>query len=275
MLKPLEKTGLPIDFDLETYEIAFADLKDPLYGVRRFEDMRPVLAEPDCTGPDLMYWMYRDTGKRTCGNLLRDHALRYDLSVFKHEMLGREYYKTSGHYHTLVPHSRIAYPEVYEVIEGVALYLLQKVDNFRACPHEVTVEDFIVLRAEPGEKAVMPPDYGHVTVNSAGTPLIMTNWVCSEFKSYYDSVALCHGFAYYLVSEGGQAKWVPNPAYQKPLPPIRFARPRDVPDLGLSKSEPMYLSAERNPEKFRFVSRPEAYVDAMWSALEFVDEVFV
>ena len=275
MFRRLEKTGLPIDFNPDTHEISFADLKDPLYGVRRFADMRPVLADPDCAGPDVMYWMYRDTGKRTCGHFLRDHALRYDLSVFKHEMMGNEFYKTSGHYHPLVPHCSIAYPEVYEVTEGVALYLLQKVDDYKACPHDVTVDDFIVLRAEAGEKAMMPPDYGHVTINSTGAPMVMTNWVCSEFKSYYDSVAACHGFAYYLVNEGGAAKWVPNPAYKNDLPPIRFARPKDVPELGLSKAEPMYVSAEREPERFRFVSRPEAYMDAMWSALEFVDEVFV
>jgi glucose-6-phosphate isomerase, archaeal len=275
MFSRLEKTGLPIDFDPDTCEVAFADLKDPLYGVRRFADMRPVLADPDCSGPDVMYWMYRATGKRTCGHLLRDHALRYDLSVFKHGMMGREYFKTSGHYHPPVPHGAISYPEVYEVASGVALYLLQKVDDYKACPHEVTVEDFIVLRAEAGEKAMMPPDYGHVTVNSSGAPMVMTNWVCSEFKSYYDSVALCHGFAYYLISENGTAKWVPNPAYQKPLPPIRFARPKDVPELGIAKSEPMYLSAEREPERFRFISRPEAYLDAMWSALEFVDGAVV
>jgi glucose-6-phosphate isomerase len=275
MFTRLEPTGLPVDFDPDTYEISFADLKDPLYGVRRFDDMRPVLADPACSGPDVMYWMYRDTGKRTCPNLLRDHALRYDLSVFKHEMMGNEYFKTSGHYHPPVPHSGISYPEVYEVAEGVALYLLQKVDDYRAGPHDVTVEDLIVLRAEAGDKAMMPPGYGHVTINSTGAPLVMTNWVCGEFESHYDSVASCHGFAYYLIREGGAATWVRNPAYRQDLPPIRFARPKDVPELGLSKSEPMYVSAEREPGRFLFVSRPEAYMDAMWSALEFVEEAFV
>jgi glucose-6-phosphate isomerase len=219
-----------------------------------------------------MYWMYRDTGKKTCGHLLAQHQLRYDLSAFKSDMLGDEYYKTSGHYHPPVPHSAISYPEVYEVSLGVAFYLLQKVDNFRACPHEARVLDFIVLRAEAGDKAVMPPDYGHVTVNLPGKPLVMTNWVCSEFTSYYGSVEQCRGFAYYMVKGAdGKPAFVPNPTYANELPPIRYAVCNPVPELGLIAGEPMYLSAESNPQTFRYIARPDDYVDLMWQGLRFVD----
>jgi glucose-6-phosphate isomerase len=263
MFHPLEKTGLPIDFNPCTYEISFSDLKDPLYGVRRLSAMAPVLEDPTCAGPDVMYWMYRNTGKKTCDHLLSQHHLRYDLSVYKHEMLGREFYKTSGHYHPNVPHTSVPYPEVYEVSKGVATYVLQKVDDYRACPHEVKVLDFIVLRCEAGEKAIMPPDYGHITINATGKPMVTTNWVCSEFQSYYISTELCHGFAYYLVEENGKPTWVPNPHYKCELPPIRFARCKDVPELGLVKDQPIYTACEQNPDLFRYVSRPVGYEDLM------------
>ena len=44
-------------------------------------------------------------------------------------MLGLEYTKTVGHYHPQIPGTDISYPEIYQVLEGSATYLLQKVEH--------------------------------------------------------------------------------------------------------------------------------------------------
>ena len=45
-------------------------------------------------------------------------------------MLGSEYVKTVGHYHPPVPGTDVSYPEIYQVLDGSATYLLQKVESY-------------------------------------------------------------------------------------------------------------------------------------------------
>ena len=51
-------------------------------------------------------------------------GLRYDVTVIPPSVLCGEYVKTKGHYHP-DNHHGVGYPEIYEIIEGSAEYLLQ------------------------------------------------------------------------------------------------------------------------------------------------------
>ena len=78
-----EISGLPIKFNEETYQISLGpQMRDPLYSTREIEAIRPVLLEPDCEGPEVLYWMYRNTGLKGDEHLLAKHRLRYDISIF-------------------------------------------------------------------------------------------------------------------------------------------------------------------------------------------------
>jgi glucose-6-phosphate isomerase len=213
--------------------------------VRKASDLKPVLAFPEYLTEDFdAYYMFRDSYKKD-----KDHErileaeLRFDYTVMLPANIGGERIKTYGHYH---PDSGcgLSYPEIYQVLEGEAIYILQK----RGERPEV-IEDCIVVFASEGDVVLVPPDYGHVTVNSSSDRLVMTNWVCRSFSSLYDDYTRLRGACYYYINED----WVKNERYLK-VPSIRFADPIDF--LGL-KGEDMYSLVEdlssleflRNPEK--------------------------
>ena len=73
----------------------------------------------------------------------------------------------SRNYHPENP-SGTGYPELYEVIEGVAHVLLRK----------KTLEHIVLVKAAKGDIVIIPPGYGHVTINpSQEETLIMANLV--------------------------------------------------------------------------------------------------
>lgn len=70
----------------------------------------------------------------------------------------------------------VGYPEVYEVLEGRAHFLLQK----------KTLDDIVLVEAAKGDIVLIPPGYGHVTINPAqNETLTMANLVSTEFSSEY------------------------------------------------------------------------------------------
>ncbi len=261
--------GLPIKFDPDTMQVSFGKgIADPLCGTRELEALRPLLLDQEAEGPECLYWMYRYLfAKGDRDLLLGKHRLRYDMSCFVPGMLGREYMKTSGHYHPPVFEGGIGYPEVYEVIYGEAVFLMQRVDDYQAGPGEVKVLDVIAMAAGPGDKAIMPPDYGHVTIITGDEPLMMVNWVSDDFSSFYGSTEACHGFAHYLIEEDGSPKFIPNETYTQDVPELRYAVPKEVPELGLVKDEPMYLACRENPHLFAFLNRPWDFEELMWAGV--------
>ncbi len=58
-----------------------------------------------------------------------------------------------------VPEASLHYPELYEVLKGDANYLLQRAQN------EERVDEVILVKATRGDKVIIPPNYGHVTIN--------------------------------------------------------------------------------------------------------------
>jgi glucose-6-phosphate isomerase len=273
-LTPL--SGLTLKFDPECLQFAFGtEVRDPLYGTRSADQIRKVLLDPEAQLPEIIYWMLRDLGRKDLPDYKQTAGLRYDISVFRADHFGREFMKTSGHYHPVFPGGDVAWPEIYEVIDGKALWVLQKVNDIDLGPDDVVVEDVIIVEGQPGDKAIMPPGYGHVTINDLTVPLVMGNWVSSKFSSIYGEVEAAKGFAYYYLHGDGNAKWVKNPMYKNPLPPLRKAIVKEVPSLGLTKDVPLFDSLVADPDKFLWLNDPASFMDEIWSGLEIVGEVEV
>jgi glucose-6-phosphate isomerase len=181
----------------------------PLPSVRTIQEMRSVLADPSCEGSAPLYFMYRDLAKSDVDRQwLRSHQLRYDLTVIPPCTLSGEWVKTKGHYHPKNP-SGIGYPEIYEVLEGNAKYLLQS----------RRLEDIVLLSAHAGDVIIIPPEYGHISINpSPDKTLAMANIVSTAFESEYGEYETLHGAAYYAMSDGSLKK---NPHYPK-IPEVRY-----------------------------------------------------
>ncbi|MBX6378505.1 MAG: glucose-6-phosphate isomerase [Clostridia bacterium] len=223
--------------------------------------MRPVLFEPAADGPDPLYTMYRDVAAPRARPLLKTASLRFDLTVLAPGTVGPEWVKTFGHYHPTPPGAGFAYPEVYQVLVGRACFLLQRRDTSE------DVVDVAAVVAEPGDVVIMPPGYGHVTLNVGEGNLVMANWVERHFASEYGPYRRRRGAAYYGLADGSgrglPVRWLPNPAYGA-VPPVRQLRARELPTCGLRHGESLYTRGVAEPDALAFLVRPEL-AEETWS----------
>jgi glucose-6-phosphate isomerase len=194
-----------------------------------------------------LYYMYRELslGKKDA-LLIKEHGLRYDITVIPPRMLGCEFVKTAGHYHPLVPGTQITFPEIYEVLGGEANYILQK-------PAGEGIDDVILIKAGIGDKVIIPPGYGHLTINASNKTLKMANWVARDFESIYKPIEKKCGGAYFILDKG----MVKNPRYEH-VPEIRFLKPANLKEIGLQKNKEMY-GLVRDLKKLDFLTKPHEH----------------
>ncbi|MEO8065970.1 MAG: glucose-6-phosphate isomerase family protein [Candidatus Doudnabacteria bacterium] len=250
-------SGLPMELSDDGHLKFIEPLKEVMPAVRKFTEMIPVLMDPAATPlPVLedMYYMYRDVRLPEHEDLIRKNNLRFDITTLPAVMLGREFNKTVGHYHPVIPSQSLAYPELYEVLAGEALFLIQKMDA--ELKKLITV---MAIRAKAGDKVIYPPNFGHIIVNVGSGVLATANWVSDKFTSLYEPVHDRHGMAYYVVKNNGKGyNFLPNPNYQD-TPGIRGIEAFVDPDFGLSAKEPMYTSAIKDISKLEFLNNPQKY----------------
>jgi len=220
--------------------------------IRRLFDMKEVIFDRDWLANaenfDL-YYMYRDLYlSRADKDKLLSQGLRYDITIIPPGMLGSEYMKTAGHFHPLVPEGSVTYPELYEVLEGEALYLLQNQEE----------SDVVAVHAFEGDKVLIPPGYGHVTINRSNKTLKMSNFVCRNFSSLYEPYREKAGAAYFFTKDG----WIKNNRCEN----AGALRRIDAPDssslkrLGLSKGKEMYPMM-REIGLLDYLIRPEDHLE--------------
>lgn len=165
--------------------------------IRRLYEMKEVIYDKEWLEKAdnvPLYYMYRDLYKKEDRKQILKNDLRYDVTVMPPRMLGEEYVKTKGHYHPKL--DGLTYPEIYEVIEGKAEYLLQKKENGK-------ITKALIIKAEAGDHVVIPPNFGHVTVNPSSTKTLeMANWVNRTFDSVYEPVLEKGGGCYFKLKAG-------------------------------------------------------------------------
>ncbi|MHB8163982.1 MAG: glucose-6-phosphate isomerase family protein [Methanoregula sp.] len=233
---PPQKTPFSISWD--------GPLPEP--AVRAAEDLRSVLANPgcSCTGP--VYYMYRDVARSSEDRAwLTEQNLRFDITVIPPRELCGEYNKTKGHYHPADP-SGTGYPEIYEVLTGEAHYLIQNHD----------CSDVVMIAACAGDVVVVPPGYGHVTINPThSTVLQMANIVSSRFSSNYHGYEAKNGAAYFeWIKEG----FVKNPTYRNSAH-IRLVKAQRLEDIGDAIPDPLYNLIENRAPVLEFLNYPERF----------------
>ncbi|RDD52746.1 hypothetical protein BA065_00505 [Nanoarchaeota archaeon NZ13-N] len=193
--------------------------------VRRKKDMEPVLLEYDGEDEE-MYYMYRGIFREEDEKQFQDYRIRHDITVVPNKMVGKEYNKTFGHYH---PDN---YPELYEVIRGEAIFIMQSRD----------FKSLILIRAKRGDQILILPGYGHVMVNVGREPLITSNLVYWDFESDYNVFRERRGAMVYITEDGIKV----NDSY-----PLDF----EIIKLEAKKifEENIYKEFINNPKKFGFL----------------------
>lgn len=226
----------PIKIELKGI-VLFADGKKIEPNVRTFKDMLDVLKnqqEMNVESDKILYYMYR--APYTKG------SIRFDITVIPPSMLGSEYVKTYGHYHTEAEKG-LAYPEVYQVLKGEVLYILQR-------KHLDESIDVILVKAKAGDVVLMPPNYGHVSVNTGKEILIMSNLVSSKFQSDYSEYKRLHGAAIYYTKQG----IIKNPNYK--INNIEQINAKELNERHGVKSKDLLLELYFDPKKFDCLERP-------------------
>jgi glucose-6-phosphate isomerase len=196
-----------------------------------------------------LYYMYRDLYlSRADRDHLIDQGLRFDITVIPPHMLGLEYVKTAGHYHPAPPGGHASFPEIYEVLEGEALYLLQKKD----------LSDVVAINASAGDKILIPPDYGHITINRSNNTLKMANFVARDFSSIYEPYKKMSGGAYFYTKDG----FIKNLHCPEAAKLRRVDAPNDsqLRRLGMTKGTEMYPLL-RDSGRLGYLVNPDLHSD--------------
>jgi glucose-6-phosphate isomerase len=131
------------------------------------------------------------------------------------------------------------------VLEGQAHYLLQS----------RSLDDIVMIAAYSGDLVIIPPGYGHVSINpTVDETLVMANMVSTAFESDYREYEKRHGAAYFELCSGELEK---NPQYPD-LPPVRHLRANSGHGARRIIRGPLY-NLIGNEDALAFLNRPEKY----------------
>lgn len=172
---------------------------------RTLKSLKPVLQNPDSTGPDPVYKVFTDSTEKEWVN----------KTVIQPGRLGEEYTKTFGHYHTH-PAS-----ELYRVASGEGVLILQK-------GKPDMVEEVLLVRAKAGDEILIAPEYGHSWSNTGTENLVLLdNWKGGHMLQDYQFVEDHQGMAYYLIDKGDKMEAVKNPTC-KNLPDCKWINAKNL-----------------------------------------------
>lgn len=243
-------TALPLA--LEGIELRFgADVEPVAPTVRLAGEMRELFYAPAVVdSKQQLYFMYHGICLNKDQELIERHGLRYDITIMPPALIGPEYVKTAGHYNPAAAGTEETYPEVYEVVQGQAHFLLQYLD-----PELNSVEEVVLFEAGAGDKVIIPPNRGLVIINPANETLVTANWVADGFSSSSELFVRLSGAVYYEVRVQGVSTFIANPHYDY-VPQLQRRLARQYRDLGLVKGVTLYEAFINSPELFRYLTDP-------------------
>lgn len=250
-------SGLPISLDKEKLDINFeGEFPSVKKSARTLEELKVYLKDPqNLKGPDPAYLVWRQAHLKEDDEEIKKNLMRYDITLLAPGLIGEEFVKTAGHYHAVKPGTGLTFPEVYEVLYGRGYFLIQKMDDGFSQVLEV-----YLVEAAPGQKVLVPPGFGHVTVNVFDGALAVANWISTDMTYNYEPYERYRGGAYYFTAnQSGGIDILPNKNYGK-VPEIKKLMAEELPKFDLIKSKPMYELA-RDLDKLRFLNYPEEFAN--------------
>ena len=225
--------------------------------VRRLSELAPVLADPvGRRGRRVEYRMLN--GVRRAGDTaLRDLPLRYELTVMGGRPIGSEAPKTFGHVHVRPAGGSLGYPEVVEVVHGEAGFLVQ--DLLEGPDGPMSTVAWLV-RAQPGDWVILPPELAHTTIDLGAGPLVFSDVIDRKAAGIYAGVARATGFAWQVGRDGRLA---PNPRYVHVPRLVEI----DAADWSGPSDRILYRAFQEDPDGFAWLSDPARFpvvAPALW-----------
>lgn len=221
--------------------------------IKKTDDLNQVIYDQEWLKNNLgvnLYYIYRNIAENEQDKQkINELGLRYDETAIAGKMLGKEFNKTAGHKHPLIPGTNLTYPEIYEVLEGQGLFLLQK-------QNEEKIESVYVIKVQVGDKVIVPPNYEHLAINTTKSDLITAN-IRVDVNNEYDSIKDKRGACYYVLKEDEEIKWTKNENYSQ-VPPIQFIGPNNFYEFDIKPNQSIY-DLISTPEKLDFLKQPQKY----------------
>jgi glucose-6-phosphate isomerase len=216
---------------------------------KNLEQMRSLMYEAgDYSNPEL-YEFYSGVFNKKHKEIIKASGLRYDLVMIYPGLINGEYKKTSGHMHKKPDVLKTGYPEIYEVLCGTAMFMLQKSENG-------LVKEFFAVQTEAGEKILIPPGYEHATVNIGLSPLVFTDLISVKAENEYGGIQNHGGMGYFVLDKGGTRNVVKNTAY-KDVPPVDYKHPLENKNLNIGFENYVYDILVNDPGAFSYLDDPD------------------
>ncbi|MGC8851220.1 MAG: glucose-6-phosphate isomerase family protein [Candidatus Micrarchaeia archaeon] len=242
---------LRVEFDALSGVPRFGGRVLPPVLQRTARDLRSVLLDVESGESDrVLYRVWRNVCRREDAHVFGLAGLEYDVTVLDSVFVKPERNKTFGHYHSVAVDG-LEYPEVYEVLFGEALFLLQR----HAAPQAGEVTDVLVVEARPGDKVLVPPGWGHVSINAGSCALVLANLQAMQCSAEYELFKRKRGAAYYCLEDGS---FIPNKHYHR-LPPLKRVKATQLKYHALLHSSNLYASFLEHPCFYGFLRDPERF----------------
>lgn len=227
--------------------------------LRRLDEVRKSLRDPECDGPDPVYGIAMDVGEQADAEELRRRYLLFGAVAYASGRLGEEPVRSQGHVHAAAPHCGWSTPELFEIWQGRAIIYAQEftADHPGRC---------IAVEAGAGEHVVVPPGWAHCVINASETERMVFGALCErQYGFVYDGVRAHGGVAWFPLLREGGITWQANPRYEPTALSVRAAR--SYPELGIEPRVPIYHQFQQYPDRLQWVSEP-ARVASLWKTLE-------
>jgi len=239
----LPKTN-PLDFQYGD------DCFGPKVENRKLHDIRNSLMDPNCDGPETVYSIAMDVGKKIHAKQLKKQHLLFGVVTYAAGKLGKEPIRSQGHIHKSSTYGKNwSTPEVYQIWQGKAIiYMQEYVNNDPGKCYAVY--------AEPGDIVIVPPYWAHATISAnPKTPLTFGAWCDRDYGFEYKKVRAHKGLAWFPVIEiNREITWKHNSNYKKNE--LIIKKPGNYKVFSIKQQESIYTQYEENPDLFLFVPKP-------------------
>ena len=246
--------GMGIKYDFENKEFMYGDNSfGPVTEKRKLEDIRQSLKNPLSAGPEIVYSIAMDMGRKKDFDDLVARNLLYGACIYSAGRIGDEVIRSQGHIHWISPSCGYSTPEVYEIWYGEAYIFMQELADTN--PGRV----FAVL-AKAGDVVIVPPGWAHYTANkNVNEAMVFGAWCIRDYGFEYQEVRKLEGLSFFPVIKNHQIEFVKNKKYEKCE--LTIKKPRKYYEFHLKYDKSIYAQYEEDHQKFDFVTDPIKYKD--------------
>jgi len=241
----------PLAISLSDKGLGFDNnIATPSFQEKAYPEFKDFFESHNLDIDTVLYYIYRGISLRDDMALWKEAHLRYDITLIFAGTIGEEPIHTVGHFH-IHDKAGYAYPEIYQVLSGNALFILQSENR----------SSFHVIEASSGKKVIIPPGFGHITLNpSISEPLIVANIFTDSANSDYSLFREHHGAFYHPHRNNGLIQFAPNPSYDT-HPSLKYHKQLKPLPFGICQGSSLYQEATDKITSFEFLNAPERFLD--------------